>query len=350
MRILDKYLSKDYLRLYLIFVFFFVAIFLLTDFFTFIGNLKREAASLAVIQFYLLQIPYYFTLLSPLSAIISTLFLVTQLAGTYQIQAAQIGGISLKRTVLPLLAVGLTMSFIMLFLNETLTFEANQRAQEFKEENFLGSPQKEVQKNIFIRVPPSYLFYIRSLNPQQGEMKNILIYKESPPYSITIAKGGKWIQEEWIFYEGTEYLLNEEMESISFSEKSLPLDKGPAYFSRKYFPPEKMNIAELRKYIEEYEKSGFKTLDLETELNFKFSYPFTNFILVFLGIPLGLVLRKGGRGTSFALGLLISFGFYEAMAFFTTLGKGGFISPFLAAWIPNLIFLAGGIYLFTRVE
>jgi len=63
-----------------------------------------------------------------------------------------------------------------------------------------------------------------------------------------------------------------------------------------------------------------------------------------------LILRKGGRGTSFALGLIISFGYYETMAFLTTLGKGGFISPFLAAWIPNLIFLSGGVYLFTRVE
>ncbi|GAJ04785.1 unnamed protein product, partial [marine sediment metagenome] len=108
--------------------------------------------------------------------------------------------------------------------------------------------------------------------------------------------------------------------------------------------------AELQRYISEYRKSGFKTLDLETELNFKISYPFTNFILLFLGIPVGLVLRKGGRGASFALGLLISFAYYEAMALLKTLGENGIVSPFLAAWAPNLIFLAGGIYLFTRVE
>jgi len=61
-------------------------------------------------------------------------------------------------------------------------------------------------------------------------------------------------------------------------------------------------------------------------------------------------LRKGGRGASFALGLLISFAYYEAMALLKTLGENGIVSPFLAAWAPNLIFLAGGIYLFTRVE
>lgn len=350
MRILDKYITKDYLKLYLIFTLFFISIFLITDFFTSISNLKKEAAASYVIQFYLLQIPYLFTLLSPLSAIISTLFLITHLGGTYQIQAAQIGGIPVKRVVLPLFTIGLIISFSILFLNETLIFRANQRAQELKEENFLGPPKKEVQKNIFIQVPPYYLFYIRSFNPQKGEMENILIYKESPPNSIIIAKKGKWVEGEWIFYQGIEYLLNEEIESTSFYEKKLPIDKGPAYFSRKYFPPDKMSIAELRKYIDEYEKSGFKTLDLETELNYKLSYPFTNFILILLGIPIGLILKKGGRGTSLALGLIISFGYYEAIAFFTTLGKGGFISPFLATWIPSLIFLTGGIYLFTHIE
>lgn len=351
MRILDKYLTKEYLKLYLIFIFFFIAIFLLTDFFTRIGSLRKEAITLAVIQYYLSQIPYYFTFLSPLSVIISTLFLITHLAGTYQIQAAQIGGISFKRTVLSLLTIGLIIGFAVLFLNETLTFKANQLAQRLEQENFLGPPpRKEVQKNMFVYVPPSYFFYIRSFDPEEEEMKDLLIYKESPPRSIVIAKRGKWIQEKWVFYEGREYLLEEAMRSIPFQEKSLPLDKDPAYFSQKYLPPEKMSIAELRKYIDEYEESGFKTLSLETELNFKFSYPFTNFILLFLGIPLGLILRKGGRGTSFALGLIISFGYYETMAFFKAMGKGGLISPFFAAWIPNLIFLAAGIYLFTRTK
>ena len=350
MRILDKYVAKDYLKLYLLFTLFFISIFLITDFFTSISNLKKEAAAWYVIQFYLLQIPYLFTLLSPLSVIISTLFLVTHLGGTYQIQAAQIGGISVKRMVLPLLTIGLIISFSVLFLNETLVFRANQRVQELKEDNFMGSPKKEVQKNIFIHVPPYYLFYIRSLNSQKGEMEDILIYKEVAPNSIITAKRGKWTNGEWIFQQGIEYLLDKEIESTSFYEKKLPIDRGPAYFSRKYFPPDKMSIAELRRYIDEYKKSGFKTLDLETELNYKLSYPFTNFILMLLGIPLGLVLKRGGRGTSLALGLIISFGYYEAMAFFITLGKGGFISPYLASWIPSLIFLVGGIYLFTDIE
>jgi len=349
MKILDKYITREYLKLYFIFIFFFIAVFLLTDFFQSMTGLKEGVKLLTLIEYYLFQIPFSFSLLSPLAAVVSALFLITYLAGTHQIRAIQISGTSIKRIALPFLTIGIILSFVLLFLDQTLTFRANQLAQVIREENFLRAPKKEIQRNIFIHVPPSYLFYIRSFNPGEAKMENVLIYQTYPPVLI-ITKEGKWNGEGWTFSQGMEYPLKEELEGIPFDKKFLPLDEGPDYFAKKYFPPEKMSISELKKYVDEYYKSGFKTLDLETELNFKLSYPFTNLVFLLLGIPIGLILRRGGRGASFALGLTISFAYYEAMALFKTLGKGGIISPSLAAWIPNLIFLAGGIYLFARIE
>ncbi|MEA3485871.1 MAG: LptF/LptG family permease [Candidatus Aerophobetes bacterium] len=349
MKILDKYITRDYLKLYFIFIFFFIAVFLLTDFFQSMASLKKGTKFLSLVEYYLLQIPSSFSLLSPLAAIVSALFVITYLSGTYQIQAIQLSGTSIKRIALPLLITGMVLSFVLLFLNETLTFQTNQLAQVVREKNFLRAPKKGIQRNIFIHVPPFYLFYIRSFNPGEAKMENVLIY-ESYPHLLITAKEGRWNGKGWIFSKGMEYSLKGKIEGTSFDKKFLPLDEDPDYFTKKYFPPEKMNISQLKKYIDEYHKSGFETLGLKTELNFKFSYPFTNLIFLLLALPIGLILRKGGRGASLALGLTISFGYYEAMALFKILGKGGIISPCLAAWIPNLIFLAGGIYLFTRIE
>lgn len=350
MRLLDKYLSREYLKLYFMLIPFFIAFFLLTDFFTSITNLKEEAKVLAVVQYYLLQIPPLLSLLSPLGVLMATLLTITHLGGTYQIQAAQISGVAVKRIVLPLLTIGIISSFVILFLDQTLIFRANQVAQRLNQENFLGPPPEEIQRNIFIHVPPSYLFYIRAFDPKQSKMENILIYQRTSPPRIIVAKEASWVKSGWLLEQGMDYRLGQELEGIPFEEKFLPLDKEPAYFSKKYFPPEKMNIAELNRQINEYGKSGLGILDLETELNFKISYPFTNFILLFLGIPLGILLRKGGRGASFGLSLIIGFGYYETMAFSKILAKSGAISPFVVAWLPNFIFLAVGIYLYTLIE
>jgi len=350
MRLLDKYLSREYLKLYFMLIPFFITFFLLTDFFTSITNLKEEAKVLAVVQYYLLQIPHLFSLLSPLGVLMATILTITHLGGTYQIQAAQITGVAVKRIVLPLLTIGIISSFAILFLDQTLIFRANQVAQRLNQENFLGPPPERIQKNIFIHVPPSYLFYIRSFDPKQSKMENILIYERISPPRITAAKEASWVKNGWLLEQGMDYRLGQELEGIPFEEKFLPLDKEPAYFSKKYFPPEKMNIAELNRQVDEYRKSGLEILGLETELNFKISYPFTNFILLFLGIPLGMLLRKGGRGASFGLSLIIGFGYYQTMAFFKVLAKSGAISPFVIAWLPNFIFLAAGIYLYTLIE
>jgi len=350
MRLLDKYLSREYLKLYVMLVPFFIAFFLLTDLFTSISNLKEGAEFGAVVQYYLLQIPYLLSLLSPMGVLMATLLTIGHLAGTFQIQAAQISGIPVKRIVLPLLTIGIISSFVILFLDQTLIFRANQVAQKLKQENFLGPPRGEIQKNIFVHVPPSYLFYIRTFDPKQGKMENVLIYERVLPPRITAAREASWVENGWLLKQGMAYSLGNELEGTPFEEKFLPLDSEPAYFSKKYFPPEKMNIAELNRQVDEYRKSGLEILDLETELNFKISYPFTNFILLFLGIPLGMLLRKRGKGASFGLSLIIGFGYYQTTAFFKVLAKSGAVSPFVVAWLPSFIFLAVGIYLYTLLE
>ncbi|NQS89403.1 YjgP/YjgQ family permease [Patescibacteria group bacterium] len=350
MRILDKYLAKEFLRFYFIFILFFIAIFILTDFFTSMSRFKMGVEFVFLINYYFLQIPYLWILLSPVSIVISCLFTIVYLEGTNQIQAVQTSGTSIKRTLLPIFTCGLIISFSMLFLDNTLTFQTNQLSYELKQRNFIGIAKEKIQKNTFIAVPPSYIFYIRSFNLEKAEMRDILIYKKSFPPSLTTVKEGKWEKGKWVFYQGREYLLGEELKEIYFHQKSFDIDQKPDYFTKKYFPPEQMNTSELKKYLENYKKSGFKTLDLETELNFKYSSPFANFILIFMSISLGIFLKKRGRGAGFALGLIISFGYYETMAFFKAMGKSGTVIPGIAAWIPNLIFLAVGIYLVTRME
>ena len=350
MRILDRYITKEFLRFYFIFVLFFIAIFILTDFFTSISKLKKGIEFISLISYYLLQIPYLWILLSPVSVVISCLFAIIYLASTNQIQAIQASGTSIKRALLPIFTCGLIISFTMLFLDNTLTFRTNQLAYKIKQKNLIGMAKEKIQKNIFIAVPPSCIFYIRSFDLEKAKMKDILIYKKCFSPSLIVAKEGKWENGKWTLYEGREYFLEKKLKGIYFHQRFLAIDQKPSYFTKKYFPPERMNISELKKYIENYKESGFETLDLETELDFKYSSPFANFILIFVSIPIGIFLRRGGRGAGLALGLIVSFGYYETMAFFKAIGKGGVVAPGIAAWIPNLIFLALGIYLTTRME
>lgn len=349
MRILDKYVTKEFLKYYFIFVLLFISIFVLTDFFGSIGTFRQDANIFQIITYYLLQIPYLFVMLSSIAIIISTLFTISYLGSTNQLQAMQVSGVSTKRIILPLFGAGLIIGFSILFLDNTLVYKANQMAHEIKQNNFTEVLEAKVQKNVFVAVPPDYLFYIRYLDVEAGSMEDVLIYKHSAPRSFISAAKNTWQEKLWILEEGREYILNHEPRENSFERKVLAIEKEPRYFTRTYFPPEKMSIFELTQYIDEYDKSGFATEDLRTELQFKVSAPFANFILMLVTLPLGIMLKRG-RGANLAVGLLMSFGYYQTMALFKTIGKSGFMAPFFAAWMPTALFIVVGAYLIYKME
>lgn len=349
MRILDRYIIREFLRYYFLFVLFFVAIFVLTEFFTSINNLRKQASIFQIVIYYILQTPYLLVTLSPLSVIISTLFVTSHFGSTNQLRAMQISGISAKRVTLPLFTAGVIIGFSMLFIDNTLVYKVNRVSYQIKKKNFMGITETKIQKNIFVAVPPDYVFYIRSLNVEKGVMKDVLIYKNSPLRTITSAAEGVWKRKEWVLHEGKNYILNQGPQESSFVKKTLPVNKEPRYFTRTYLPPEKMSLSELTGYIKEYNKSGFKTQDLKTEFQFKISSPFANFILMLIAIPLGIILKRG-RGANLAIGLLMSFGYYETIALFKALGKNGVIDPLPSAWIPNVLFIAAGVYLVYKME
>lgn len=86
----------------------------------------------------------------------------------------------------------------------------------------------------------------------------------------------------------------------------------------------------------------------QVEIHKKFALPFVCFIFVFMGIPLGMSTRKGGRTSGFTLSLGIILVYYILITAGEKMAMDGRLSPWLGMWGPNLVFLATGVYLFAR--
>lgn len=85
------------------------------------------------------------------------------------------------------------------------------------------------------------------------------------------------------------------------------------------------------------------------EYHKKFSIPFAAVSFVFLAFPLGLFSRRSGRGVGFGIGLLIATGYWSMLIAGQTFGtQRPEVSPALAMWAPNLVFLVIGAVVFVR--
>ena len=115
-----------------------------------------------------------------------------------------------------------------------------------------------------------------------------------------------------------------------------------------------MNIRELHQYITRFSKSGAQKAlnNMRVDFHQKIAYPFGNFVILLVGLPLSLMThrRKALTFTSLGLAIGIGFIFHVTNAVGLALGKGGLFAPMLSAWLAPLLFLCLAFYLIkTRI-
>ncbi len=72
------------------------------------------------------------------------------------------------------------------------------------------------------------------------------------------------------------------------------------------------------------------------------------FILTIIGMTLSVKKQKGGMGLNIGIGLVLSFSYILFMTITQTFAISGLTSPFVAMWIPNLIYSVIAVVLYRR--
>jgi lipopolysaccharide export system permease protein len=111
-----------------------------------------------------------------------------------------------------------------------------------------------------------------------------------------------------------------------------------------------MNVLESIAYLDVLRaKADFKALNtFQIRIQQKLALPFVCTIFAIIGSAVGIRPQRGGKATSFGVSLLLIFGYYLIMTVMGGLGEVGYLSPFLAGWIPNILGVAVGVYLLTK--
>ena len=76
----------------------------------------------------------------------------------------------------------------------------------------------------------------------------------------------------------------------------------------------------------------------QNEINMRLSNPFSTIILTILALSLSSKKRRGGIGMNLAVGISLAFVYIFFTQTTSTFSEKGYVSPLVAAWIPNIVF------------
>ena len=361
MRILDKYIAGEYIKTLIIILLAFSVLMIVVEVSDRMPRLIRRGAEPAdMFVYFLLRLPYLFLLTAPIVVLLSGLFLMNNLSKYSESVAIRGAGISIVRMVTPLFWIGLLISILVLILGELVLPVAEEYRQYVYTEKIKGQKveDKKMRSRIHYLGNDGNLYYIGFFDGYRNRLKTIDITTFNGDTGeiekkIT-ATNAIWLKEEWTFENC--YIREFEdgqLVSMNYHDEIVlkDVDATPIDFIKSAKKPMSMNYFELREYIDRLKKVGETYHKEQVVLNQKLSYPFSNLIILLFCIPLvSASHRSRGRGLMFGAGLGVCFLFLSVIRIFQSLGENGMIEPWLATWIPNILFTIIGLFFLVKSE
>jgi lipopolysaccharide export system permease protein len=363
MRILDRYIFRSVLGLFSACLAGFIFLYVIVDLFSRLDDILRHQVSpLLLQQYYLANIPIIFVQVVPIACLLATLYTYAKLNRDNEVIAMRASGLSILQMTSPVIIFGLIVSLFVFWVNDryvvkALEFTQRAKAQMEGESERAKGLEHQVIKNLSMYGFKNRLFFANTFTPATNTMEGITILEHDDQQNITkkvVAKKGVFEKKNWKFYQSITYTFDENgmLEPQYLDEEMMTFTETPQDFLNQRQRPDYMTIGELDNYIWKLSKSGATTVirNLQVELYQRFTLPLTSIIIILLGIPFALKIRKRATGlSSFGLSLIVGFLYYVLNAISLALGKAGILSPVLAASLSHGMGLLLSIYFINTI-
>jgi lipopolysaccharide export system permease protein len=353
LKTLDWYIIRKYFGTFLLSISLIILIVIIFDVSEKIDDFLESKAPLReiIFSYYLNFIPYFVNLFSALFAFISVIFFTAKMASNTEIVAILSGGISFRRLLLPYLIVAAVLAGMSFYLANFLIPYANIKRLAF-ENRYIKEPSKLRARDIHFQIKPAGTFvYCQSFidiskTGYKFSIEKIgskgLYYKLNADYIQFDTLKRKW--KIMNYYIRTITGMKETIKSGR--EIDTVLNLKPADLIPKLIDVDVMNFTQLRKFIDDQKLKGSENIHIyQVAKHKRVASPFATIVLTIIGVALSSRKIRGGVGLHIGVGIAISFAYILFMQVSTTFANFGNLTPIIAVWLPNIIFLILGLYL-----
>jgi lipopolysaccharide export system permease protein len=343
---LDWYIFKKFITTFLFSVILFTLISTVIDMSEHMDDFTRSHLDYGTIalQYYAGFVPFIVSMLFPLFVFLSVIFFTSKMADRAEFIAILASGVSLRRILRPYWIGGILLALTLYIANYQLIPRANEKRTKF-EAKYIRSPMTEaISGSWYMRVDSFSYCGIRyyDTTTKTGStffMETIRDHKVT--YNMR-ADNISWdtSKRKWKLTGVVERKIAPLKEQVQYhTELYRSFTFTPSDLQRDEYVKSRLTTPELNRMIKLEKLRGSETVkELEMEGARRAATPISVIILTLIGAILACRKIRGGSGVHLAVGIILCAIFILTDRFSTIFSTKGNLNPYVAAWIPNILF------------
>lgn len=352
LKILDRYLIRQFLQTLFFAILAFTLIFVIIDLMEKLDDfIDQSVPGRMILEYYFVFVPEIIRLMIPVSVLLSCLFTVGKMGNLNEVTAIKAAGVSYYRFMLPFVTTAFVISIMAVYFGGYVVPLANKH-KVYIEQHYMKKGIEYAGSNIYFQDSPTRIVTISYYDVAGNQAHRISIQEYSPAdiTKMTLRIDASrmvydTLNSYWTIYKGIERTFTDSSQSAhNFASLEFKgLNFSPEDIIKKQRKPEEMTLDELQDYAAEQLKTGNDPTRIEIEYHSRIAFGFASLVVILFGLPLSVNKRGGGLSIQIGINLLITFIYLVFMKISQAFGKNGVLDPLPTAWFANFVFLAAAI-------
>lgn len=371
MRILTRYILGEILSHALIGCALFTFILFMPRLPQILETVVRNSSTLtSVAELFLFTLPNLLWVTIPMSVLVGILLGLSRLAADSEVIAMRASGLGIGYFVRVSSVVAVSGCILSLINSLYVAPRANQAILDMEQQLAASQASYQIERGVFIEDFRNYVLYVQDVRSGTGAANWRQVFMadvtdQSSP-RITTATSATVVNSSTPSAANQELIMRlrdgarhentpEQADQYSvskFTTTDLALDLNPqstAHLGRMDTAIYAIPTNDLLSRIHASSTSTPDKRRFLIELNNRFSYPAACLVLMLVGVPLGMVSRRGGKSSGFVFTLLLVVLYYILSYTGVAIARQGKFPVFAGVWMANILFAVTGIFLLWQM-
>jgi lipopolysaccharide export system permease protein len=362
MKILRDYVLKEFFHSFLLSVVVFTFVLLVGNIIQLADLVINKGVDVfSVLKLFLFLIPWLLSFTLPIAALTAVILTFGRFSSDGELTAIKASGIGLFKISSPLLILGIIFSFLAFFMNDQVSPNASFASRQVVKDIGMKNPAAMLEEGTFIRGFGNYVIFIYEI--KGNKLRNIRIYQpqEGKTTRTIVAESGEIntqpgtpIVELKLFNGTSEEPSPTEPESyykLNFKTYNMTVDVSKMMKKEKIEKKvREMTVNELNKEIAKFKKQGMDATPLYVEIYKKINMSIASFVLILMGIPLGIKAQRSEKAIGFGISLLLFAIYWGTFLGGIAMSLRGAVPALLGVSLPNAVFFLFGLVIFIHTS